>query len=81
MATTRIPKVLSFMPNSISPAYPMFGVDKPQGLMPESYFMPPFYGYQGTATTTSATSAPDPAGIVLLAGGSDSSPTRSWISF
>ena len=69
MDVSRVPKPLSFMPNSISPAYPMFGVDAPQGLMPESYSMPPHYGYQGTAATTSATSAPDPAGIVLLAGG------------
>jgi prepilin-type N-terminal cleavage/methylation domain-containing protein/prepilin-type processing-associated H-X9-DG protein len=69
LAANRVPKPLSFLVNSITPAYAQFGVDSPQGLMPEAYTMPPQYGYIGSAVTTSATAASSPADIILLAGG------------
>jgi len=65
----RVPKALSYMSNSIAPAYPMFGVSNPQGLMPESYNLTPQMGYLGSPVTTTGTQAPEPSKIVMLAGG------------
>jgi prepilin-type N-terminal cleavage/methylation domain-containing protein/prepilin-type processing-associated H-X9-DG protein len=69
IATSRTPKPTSFLVNAITPAYPMFGVNAPQGLMPASPSMPPTWGATTTVVTTSATQAPEPSTIVLLANG------------
>ena len=69
LSADRTPKPSSFLVNAITPAYYMFGVNNPQGLMPASPSMPPFYGATTSVTTTSATSAPEPSRIILLAGG------------
>jgi prepilin-type processing-associated H-X9-DG protein len=69
IAANRTPKPLSFATNAISPAYAMFGVDKPQGLMPAAPSMPPQYGATTSVLTTSQTQAPEPSRIVLLANG------------
>ena len=53
----------------VSPQYPQ-GVTAPQGLMPNSYSMPPCQdSYCTTNVTTTTTTPPQPATIVLLAGG------------
>ncbi|MFZ4506429.1 MAG: prepilin-type N-terminal cleavage/methylation domain-containing protein [Fimbriimonas sp.] len=69
ISASRTPKPTSFLANAITPAYFMFGVNNPQGLMPASPSLPPVYGGSTTVTTTSATSAPEPSKIVLLANG------------
>ncbi|RYG38839.1 prepilin-type N-terminal cleavage/methylation domain-containing protein [bacterium] len=65
IATDRRPVPISMMANAISPAYEMFGVANPQGLMPAPSSMPPY----ATTAPTSATAAPEPSTIILLANG------------
>ncbi|MGV3614046.1 MAG: prepilin-type N-terminal cleavage/methylation domain-containing protein [Fimbriimonas sp.] len=69
IAANRIPKPSSFVTNAITPAYEMFGVAAPQGLMPAPPSMPPQYGATTNVVTTSGTQAPEPSKIVLLANG------------
>ncbi len=69
IAAGRTPKPNSFLVNAITPAYAMFGVSSPQGLMPASPAMPPVWGATTSVTATSATAAPEPSKIVLLANG------------
>ena len=59
----------SLMANAVTPAYFMFGVSNPQGLMPSAPSMPPFFGSTQSAVTTSTTTPPEPSKIVMLAGG------------
>jgi len=59
----------SLMANAVTPAYFMFGVSNPQGLMPSAPSMPPFFGSTQNAVTTSTTAPPEPSKIVMLAGG------------
>ncbi|CAN5563160.1 hypothetical protein BH11ARM2_BH11ARM2_39690 [soil metagenome] len=66
IATDRKPVPISMMVNAITPAYDMFCVSNPQGWMPAPANMPP---YAGTASATSATAAPEPSTIILLANG------------
>ena len=69
IASNRTPKPSSFLPNAIGPAYFMFGVNNPQGLMPPAPSMPPVYGATSTVTTTTTTTPPEPSKIILLANG------------
>jgi len=69
MDASRIPAAQSLMANAITPAYFMFGVNNPQGLMPSAPSMPPFFGSTQNVTTTSTTTPPEPSKIVMLAGG------------
>jgi len=70
---TRVPKTISYMPNSITPYYAMFGVALPMGLMPEG----PWFG-NGFAGAISTTSPPDPATIVMLATGEQEKYRDIW---
>jgi len=69
IASNRTPKPLSFLPNAVSPAYFMFGVNAPQGLMPPSPSMPPMWGSTTSVATVTTTAPPEPSKIVLLANG------------
>ncbi|MCC6729132.1 MAG: DUF1559 domain-containing protein [Chthonomonadales bacterium] len=61
---TRKPSPLTYMANAISPFWPMYGSDSPQGLFT---FGPEFGGVQVGATAVAAT--PYPADIVMLTEG------------
>jgi len=89
----RQPAFQSFQANAITPGYQMFvsaqypqGVTAPQGLMPESLTFPPCKeGYQQAGTggcasnvVTTDTQAPNPATIVLLAGGNNEFYGNYW---
>jgi prepilin-type N-terminal cleavage/methylation domain-containing protein len=69
IAAERQPKPQSFLVNAITPAYYMFGVNNPQGLMPPSPAFPPFYGATTSVSTATTTSPPEPSKIILLANG------------
>ncbi len=64
LAADRKPFAISYMANSITPFYPMFGVDKPQGLLT---YGPEYSG--GTPSATALAAVPAAADIVLLAEG------------
>lgn len=64
LPANRNPLPISYMANAITPFYPMFGVDKPQGLMPVG----PEYG-SGYPGATTLAAVPAPADMVMLAEG------------
>ncbi len=67
LASDRVPSTISMMANSITPFYPMFGVDKPQGLLT---YGPDYNG--GVSGATALAAVPASADIVLLAEGRQS---------
>jgi len=69
IATSRKPAPQSFLSNATTPAYAMFGVSSPSGLMPVAPSMPPLYGATTSANTVTTTTPQSPADIVLLTGG------------
>src|SRR5581483_3781582 len=64
LSPDRVPHPISYMSNAITPFYPMFGVDNPQGLMPVG----PEYG-NGFPGATALAAPPSPAEIFLLVEG------------
>ncbi len=67
LSADRTPKPISYMVNAVTPAYDMFGVNAPIGLMPAPASMPP-YSYT-PISATSGTTAPEPSKIVLFTNG------------